>query len=175
MKTEIQKLKRKLIFWFKLVLLSPGIIVHELAHTFFCLISGVKIFKIKIFQFSEVAGYVEHEEADDIFGAFLISFGPIFINTALSFYLFKEFGLKFEWKNVLFLYLAISIALSAIPSNGDAGSFGDFIKHSVEKHFWLFFIYIFYPLVWLLNLLNYLKKFYFDYIFVLIIFYLALF
>ena len=52
--------------------------------------SGVKIFKIKFFQFSQVAGYVEHEVPKNLIPAFLISFGPFFLNTFLALFIFNE-------------------------------------------------------------------------------------
>jgi hypothetical protein len=77
-------------FFLKLLLLSPGVMVHETAHAFFCILTGVKIFKLKLFQFSEVTGYVEHGAPKSLFSAFLISFGPIFLNTAIAFFLFRQ-------------------------------------------------------------------------------------
>ena len=85
MKLFFIKLYYKLVFYFKLLLLSPGVVVHESAHALFCLISGVKIYKVKFFQFSELAGYVEHAPPKDLFSAFFTSFGPLFLNTFVSF------------------------------------------------------------------------------------------
>lgn len=175
----------KLRFWIKLLILSPGVVVHELAHAFFCIITGTKIYKMVIFQFSEVAGYVEHQRANDIVSAFLISFGPLFLNTVVAFVLFqktnldfngwKEFIKSFNLESIIFLYLGISISLSAIPSDADGSSFGEYIKLTVSRNFLWFPLFIFYPVVWILNLMNYLKRFKFDYILMIAIFYFALF
>lgn len=180
MKNFLKKTYWKIKFWVKLLVLSPGVVVHELAHAFFCVLTGVKIFKLKLFQFSEVAGYVEHEQAKSLISAFLISFGPLFLNTAIAFFLFEQITFlknlpSISWKNLLFFYLAISIALSAIPSDQDGKSFGNYIKKRVKKNFLFFPIFIFYPFVWILNVLNYLKKFKFDYFFAVMIFYFAIF
>jgi hypothetical protein len=131
--------------------------VHELAHAFFCVLGGVKIFKIKLFQFSEVSGYVEHGNPKNLISAFLISFGPLFLNTAVAFFLFREINFSetfpffqnflVDWKNLLFFYLATSISLSAIPSDQDGKSFGEYIKNKIKKNFLFFPIIIFFPFV----------------------------
>ncbi len=172
----MRKFLQKIEFWIKLLVLSPGVIIHELSHAFFCLITGTKIYKVVIFQFSEIAGYVEHQRATNIFSSFLISFGPLFLNTTLAFFLFQKFALKWDSINsLILLYFAISISLSAIPSNADGNAFGNYIKSTISKKWFLFLLFLFYPLVWILNLLNYLKKFKIDYFFTAGIFYFALF
>jgi hypothetical protein len=125
----------KLKFWIKLLILSPGVVIHESAHAFFCLITGTKIYKIKFFQFSEVAGYVEHKPASDIIAAFLISFGPLFLNTTVTFFLFQKFNFQYDLKSLLILYFAISIGLSAIPSDADGEGFGSYIKTQFSNNF----------------------------------------
>ena len=75
-------------------MLSPGVVVHELAHFLFCVLTETKVYEVKIFQFSEVAGYVKHKEVTNIFAAFFVSFGPLFLNTLISFLLFKKFNLN---------------------------------------------------------------------------------
>jgi hypothetical protein len=86
---------------------------------------------------------------------------------------FKDLGNIFiNWKNIFLFYLAFSIALSAIPSDQDGKTFGDYIKKRVKKNFLFFPIFIFFPLVWVLNLFNFLKKYYFDYFFAFLLFYL---
>ncbi len=176
MKGFFIKLGQKIYFYIKFLLLSPGVIVHELAHWLFCIIFDVKVYKVKLFRFSEIAGYVEHEEATNIFSAFFVSFGPLFLNSFIAFVLFQQFDLDFlDYKKMLFLYLGISIALSAIPSDEDGNVFGNYIKHKVKSNFLFFPLFIFFPLTWILKFANFLKKIYFDYIFTFIIFYLALF
>jgi hypothetical protein len=46
------------------LLLAPGIIVHELSHAIFCILSGVRIFRMKVFGFGNPPGYVEHAEPE---------------------------------------------------------------------------------------------------------------
>jgi len=167
---------RKIKFWIKLIILSPGIIVHEIAHAFFCLITLTKIYKIVPFRFSEVAGYVKHKSPSNILAAFLISFGPIFVNTFIAFIMFRKFNFQYKDLNsLIILYLGISISLSAIPSDADGSVFGEHIKETIKSNFLFFPFLIFYPLVWILNILNYLKRFKIDYFFTILIFYFALF
>ncbi|MCK5589014.1 MAG: DUF3267 domain-containing protein [Candidatus Pacebacteria bacterium] len=174
--TLFQKIFLKLKLYFKLLILSPGIVIHEFSHVVFCLISGVKIHKVRFFRLSERAGYVKHSEPKDFIEAFLISFGPLFLNTLLSFLAFKQFNLNFaEPKNLLFLYLGITIALAAIPSDEDGDSFGKYIKLRFKKNILFFPLFLFYLIIWFLNIANYLKKFGLDYFFTAFVFYLALF
>ena len=94
LRVAIKRFYFKLRFWLKLLILSPGIIVHELAHLLFCIISGTRVYKFRLFRFSEISGYVEHGEPNDLIGAFLISYGPLFLNSIISYHLFQKFNLN---------------------------------------------------------------------------------
>ncbi len=59
--------------------------LHEWAHKFFCVRAGVRVLEVKYFQFDDkIAGYVRHEEPSNFWQSFLISFGPLLVNTCAS-------------------------------------------------------------------------------------------
>jgi len=152
------------------VFTAPGIIVHELAHLFFCLLSGVKVYKVNLFRFDRVAGYVMHAEPQGFISSFLISFGPLLINSYLAMFLFTRVLAPYNLWDLLALWLGLAIGLQAIPSTGDAQSLlqnanRNFLRNPLKI--------IFYPLVLILYLLNLLKRLYIDIIFVAVLFYVA--
>lgn len=160
------------MFWtnFYSLLTAPGVVVHELAHAFFCLFFGVRIHKISLFRFDKVAGYVIHDEAQGFFANFFICFGPLVINSALAMRLFLEVAPELDWKIILYLWLGIALALHAIPSTGDARS----LLQSANRNFFRNpLVIIFYPLVLVLYILNWLKRFYLSGAFAALLFYLA--
>ncbi len=59
------------LIYFLMILGAPGVMVHELAHAFFCLFFGIRIYKINLFQFKQVAGYVTHSEPKSFIASFL--------------------------------------------------------------------------------------------------------
>lgn len=62
-----------------LIILAPGVMIHELSHAFSCLIVGAKIKKIKLFSLKgNTLGYVSHTKPKiPILGQFLISIAPL--------------------------------------------------------------------------------------------------
>lgn len=160
------------MFWryLKFLLMAPGIIVHELAHAFFCVLFGVKIYRINLLRYNEVAGYVIHAEPRRFLPAFFISFGPLIINSLLAVFLFAKVELIFSWSIALYFWLGIAFGLQAIPSTGDAKA----LFNNANHNFWRNpLVIIFYPLVLILYFLNFLKYIYIDFIFVIFLFYIA--
>ena len=162
--------------YFYSLLTAPGVMVHELAHAFFCLVSGVKIYKINLFRFGQVAGYVVHEEPRGFLASLLITFGPLIINSYLALYLFTfvngpyNLASFLNWHFILFLWIGIAVGLHAIPSTGDAQSLlKNANRHILRNPLKI----IFYPLVLILYILNLLKRLYIDIIFVAVLFYIS--
>jgi hypothetical protein len=154
-----------------MILDAPGVVVHELAHAFFCLFFGIRIYKINLFQFKQVAGYVTHSEPKSFLASFFISFGPLLINSGLTVYLFtKIMPPYFSWYNLLWLYLGIVIGLEAIPSTGDAESLLQNANRNILRNPLKLLLY---PLILVLYILNILKRIYFNIIFVAFLFYIA--
>ena len=158
------------LYYLYALLTAPGVIVHELAHAFFCLLGGVKIYKINLFRFQKVAGFVVHEEPKDFMSSWLISFGPLIINSYLAMFFFAQVRPIYNLWDLLFMYLGVAIALQAIPSTGDAES----LLLMANRNFWKNpLIILLYPLVLVLYVLNLLKRFYFDWAYVIFLFYIG--
>ncbi len=150
---------------------APGVMLHELAHALFCLLAGVKIFKIKLFQFDKVAGYVTHEEPKKFLQSLLISFGPILVNTLVSLVCFSRFYRPYNriepW---LLLWLGVASGLHAIPSDGDA----DTLLSTINARIWRNpLVAVGYPFVLLLYILNFLKRWRADFVLTLVLFWLG--
>jgi len=158
------------LYYFYAILTAPGVVVHELAHALFCLLSGVKIYKINLFQFQKVAGYVVHAEPKGFISSWLISFGPLVVNSYLAMWLFAQVRPLYSLWDLLWLYLGIAIALQAIPSTGDAES----LLLMANRNFWKNpLVILLYPLVLVLYLLNLLKRFYFDWAYAIFLLYIG--
>ncbi len=122
------------------VLLFPGIVIHEISHLFGCLITGAKVKEIKLFSLK--GGYVKHRKPKvPIIGKPIISFFPLFIGLILihfsvaflhldlpypdfSFAFFRDlfYELRPNFSNYEFwgfLYLIGSIIMCMIPSKRD--------------------------------------------------------
>ena len=60
----------------------PGIIVHEIAHRFFCDVHNIPVYAVSYFSpLSKRAGCVIYQETDNVFHRFLIAIGPLIINS----------------------------------------------------------------------------------------------
>ena len=153
------------------LLTAPGVMVHELGHLFFCLLAGVKIHKIKLFQFGQTAGFVVHDEPHKFYQAIAISFGPLIINSLVTLFLFAKLTPPYlDWHKALFLWLGIAIGFHAIPSTGDAQSL---FQTSTDRWWTNPLKIIGLPFVAVLYMLNFLKRLHFDFIFVGILFWLG--
>ena len=134
-------------------LTSPGVMIHELGHAFFCLVFGHKIVEMKLFSPEEngTLGYVSHTYNPRNFyqriGNFFIGTGPIWFGIAtLSlishlllpaggepennslmtnfFSIFFSFDFWGRWQSYLWLYLMLTIASHITLSPPDlSGSF----------------------------------------------------
>ena len=136
---------------------APGVILHELGHLFFCLVSGVKVFRIKFFSFKKTAGFVEHGEPSGLLQSILISFGPLTFNSLASLILFSRVQYSFFiWQNIFFIWLGFVSALHAVPSNGDANTLSAIAKHKLRRNPLAILCF---PFVIIIYFLNFLKRF----------------
>jgi hypothetical protein len=119
----------------------PGVIVHELAHQFFCRLFNVPVFKVVYIKTGNPAGYVLHETVSNKWHSMLISIGPFFVNTIIGALIAFPAALpvfKFDNGNVadyLLIYLGVSIAMHAFPSTGDGKAIWNDLKHSETSVF----------------------------------------
>ncbi|HKQ59641.1 MAG TPA: metalloprotease family protein [Candidatus Polarisedimenticolaceae bacterium] len=106
----------------------PGVIVHEAAHMLFCRLRGLAVLDVCFFRIGNPAGYVIHEETEDFTSAFLVSVGPLFVNSILcivfcfpAFVPVRIFD-RPDPVSLLLLWLGISIGMHAFPSTHDANN-----------------------------------------------------
>jgi hypothetical protein len=118
--------------WLVATLTFPGVIVHEVAHRFFCDVARVPVFDVCYFRVDKQAGYVAHAEPGRLGATFLIAIGPLIINTVLcaviSFVPIIALNLDSERPPPIFILLAwlgISIGMHAFPSGQDMRNFSD--------------------------------------------------
>ena len=145
----------------------PGVIVHEAAHMFFCKLRHVAVFEMCFFRFDNPPGYIVHEKIDDFTTAFLVSVGPLFINSLLcvlicfpAFVPVRLFELEQPLSYVL-LWLGVSIGMHAFPSNHDAMCLYDHAKKAVKA--WNPLALLSFPLIGLIMLANTLSIIWADY------------
>lgn len=149
------------------LLTFPGVIAHEIGHRFFADRAGVLVYKVCYFRFGNPAGYVVHGPANGIKKSFLISVGPLIVNTLLcaliSFSaMFPLFILKVENFNPVFVFLmwvGFSIGMHAFPSNEDMKNFVNEVKIAKHGGILLLSARLFAGLLWLANALRF---FWFD-------------
>lgn len=124
------------------IFVAPGVILHELAHTLMCLLTGAKMSKISFFE--KTGGSVEHTQSKiPIIGPILISLAPFAAGSVAIYFLSKTLGLSqidfqtlhFSQNNIfnfigsifrsihltsakdwIIVYLVLSIAVTMTPS-----------------------------------------------------------
>lgn len=112
----------------------PGVVLHEIAHKFFCDITDVRVYDVSYFQFSEKAvGHVIYEPTNNLWRRFLISIGPLLINSlvcalltlpiACNAYLHTTFvpysNSVLALGHLIMAWIGYSAGFHAIPSNQD--------------------------------------------------------
>ncbi len=157
------------MYYFYSLLTAPGVVLHELGHAIFCLFSGVKIHKIRLFQFGKVAGFVEHEEPHKLYQAVLVSFGPLILNSLVCLLAFSQIRLTpfdprvlVSMKSIFLLWLGVVSGLHAIPSMGDAKT----LMAITNTRLWRNpFKALGYPFILILYLLNILKRWHIHFLY----------
>lgn len=153
--------------WLISVATFPGVIVHEIAHRFFCDIAKVPVYSICYFRFGNPSGYVTHGEVKGIKNAFLISIGPLIINSLLCMILtlpltFPMFILNAESMNPalgILAWIGFSIGMHAFPSNQDMKNFVHEVRTTKKKGI-LYLIAL--PSALLVKIANILRIVWFD-------------
>jgi hypothetical protein len=122
----------------------PGIIVHEMAHEFFCRVTGVIVYEVKYLDlFSNRAGYVLHSRVRRYGQAFWICIGPLVFNAVIgSIVAFPSVLAVFElsipfhklrFVDIILLWLGVSIAIHAFPSKTDINNLVQYSKEAVSS------------------------------------------
>ena len=147
-----------------LVVLFPGVVVHELSHFILSIFTGTPVRGLQLF--SATGGHVVHEKPRiPVIGQFIISFAPLVLGIALSAYIISLLPLDFsdnwrvslgpialklpriaeawQWEHGILAYLLLSIILTLTPSKQDisastAGIFSFFIfLYILKTNNWL--------------------------------------
>ena len=153
----------------KSIFYMPGVVIHELSHHIFCIIFDTKVIKVCYYNFKDSSGYVRHERPKHLYQDVLIAIAPFFINTFLGGLVayptiinkVQTLGLiSINWRDILSIWISISIGMQAIPSKCDALSMWNFIGES-DMNFPLKAIarLIIAPLILVVFLLNFLSSF----------------
>ena len=129
-----------------LLIMWPGVIVHELSHLVACLLTATKVFEVKLFAPHEespgtlVLGYVRHAQPRGPVSATLIGAAPFFGGAAALWISLKVFFPTFvatgfftleaflslvarfdwsSWTTYVFLYLVLVLSCHIAPSKPD--------------------------------------------------------
>jgi len=112
-------------------LLFPGIIIHELAHAFACVILNVPIKKIK--WVGKDGGYVVHENSKS-YKIIIIALFPFLFNILVSLIFARLFILNEDiFVKLLSVWLASSALFFCVPSSQDTDNCISTLKESYTK------------------------------------------
>jgi hypothetical protein len=109
----------------------PGVVVHELAHAFFCRLFGLPIYDVCYFRFSmgfgQPSGYVVHGRSTKPGQDIMVSMGPFFVNTIVGAIIAAPAAIPFrlggaDGLDLVLMWLGVSVAMHAFPSTGDASN-----------------------------------------------------
>lgn len=148
------------------LLTFPGVVVHEIAHRFFCDISRVPVRAVCYFRFGNPAGYVIHDKTTNLKHSFLISVGPLILNSVLCVLLTFPYGARLALDVVnypahvlLLTWVGLSIGMHAFPSNDDIQNFVEDMKEEKIRGLFYFTALVFKGLIVTANALRF---FWFD-------------
>ena len=129
----------------------PGVVIHEFAHYFFCRLAGSRVHEAVFFSFGNPAGYVVHTVPSHVRQHVLIVLGPFLVNTSIAYTLFRLLSDVLGRagpamvvsdsatlaQTLIALWLAISVAIQAIPSRTDIDSLYSIIHHKLGRRQYL--------------------------------------
>lgn len=127
--------------WLIALATFPGVICHEAAHKLFCDLSGTPVYDACYIRLGNPAGYVIHGPTKNLKSAFLISVGPLIVNTMLCSVItfaaaIPVFILQVAHAtllSILLLWVGMSLGMHAFPSNVDMDGFRSF-AHNTQTH-----------------------------------------
>jgi hypothetical protein len=125
--------------WTLTLVTFPGVVLHEIAHRFFCDIYKVPVFHVSYYDpFStEAAGCVLHEVTKRFRHAFFISIAPLIVNSIICIMLTFPYGIEsltessnvfsrspvISYFYIFIFWVGFSTGLHAIPSRTDIENF----------------------------------------------------
>src|SRR3989344_1300238 len=98
----------------------PGIVFHELSHYLACILTGVDVKEVKLFDPEEA--FVRHA-VPRAWQAVVISIAPFVVGTIAGYYLLlfaMQFFARSSIFSILFFWLGFSVFLFSFPSTPDA-------------------------------------------------------
>ena len=104
----------------------PGVVVHEIAHQFFCRLSRVAVLEVCYFRFGNPSGYVVHEHPPKTSQHILIGIGPFLLNSIVGGLIALPAAipaLQFDAGTPIdyfLIWLGVTSAMHSFPSTGDA-------------------------------------------------------
>ncbi|MHC4116967.1 MAG: DUF3267 domain-containing protein [Planctomycetota bacterium] len=147
----------------------PGVIVHEVAHMWFCKLRDVAVLDVCFFRVGNPTGYVAHEEIRNFNTAFLVSMGPFIVNSLLCIFIclpaflpMRVFGVE-SILSYFLLWLGISIGMHAFPSTSDGYALYQHARKAASAGNALAILSL--PLVVLIYLANIGSVFWLDYLY----------
>lgn len=113
-----------------MLVVAPGVVVHELGHLLLCRLSGVQVREFVLFRVGSPAGYVTHAAPRLLRQNLAISSGPLLVSSLIAGALFLlaarvSLTRPDPWWPAAVLaagWLGWSIAIEAWPSAGDAAA-----------------------------------------------------
>jgi hypothetical protein len=156
------------------LLALPGVVIHELGHYLLCQLCGARVDEVVFFEPSGPSGYVVHAVPRRLAQHALIVLGPLLLNSALAFLLFRAalasgslaLAHPSPWPLLQSLVAGLlggSIALQALPSHADASSLQRVSLDRLQAGHLLALLAV--PLALLLLLANVLRRFWFDWLY----------
>lgn len=127
------------------IILAPGVIIHEFAHGFACILTGAKVSEMSLFE--KEGGHVRHTKPKiPILGPIIISLAPLVVGILAIYFTSKFLSsssidlvksgfsiqgvivndialvknvVHFMPKNWILLYITVSVAVTMLPSRQD--------------------------------------------------------
>lgn len=116
--------------WLIALVTFPGVIAHEAAHRFFCDVCGIRVLDACYFRLGNPSGYVTHEATTRLGPAFLITAGPLIVNTILCSLLTLTPVIAISLGRIhpdpffyVLFWVGLSVGVHAFPSNQDTANF----------------------------------------------------
>jgi hypothetical protein len=129
--------------WLIALFTFPGVVCHEMAHRFFCDSARVPVYAVSYIRVGNPAGYVVHGPVKNLKDAFLISIGPLIVNTAMcsliSFAAVVPIAILEvadpSITSVVLMWVGVSMGMHAFPSNTDMDNFSAIVQNTGNRGF----------------------------------------
>lgn len=167
--------------WLIALITFPGIILHEFSHKLFCNWTNTPVVEVCYLNFKRIKtntsdnyapmGYVIHEQPKTLIASFLITIGPLIVNSTMAVLCGVIVALySMIYRNYLVLFgltwVGLSLGVHSFPSEVDAQSYYSQVKNK-KVNIILHFIALLF--VWIIQLANWCRFLWFDVIYAIIL------